>query len=85
MNNEWIKTSKSIPNRIDLADEIGKGVVDNDYADCYIYIDGEIKKRPFNFTHACWDDDQYDDFEYESSRPTHWMLAHPLPKKPQNT
>lgn len=85
MKNEWVKTNVALPNRIDLSDEIGKGVVDNNHADCFIYINGQVKERPFNFTHVCWDDRDYDDLEYEAEEPTHWMLAHQLPKPPQDT
>lgn len=85
MERKWFKTSEIIPSRLMLAEEYGKGVVDNNHADCFIYINGEIKERPFNFDHECWDDREYDDFEYEATEPTHWMLAYPLPRPPQDT
>jgi len=85
MEREWFKTSEVLPTKELLKDEYGKGVVDNNHADCFIYINGEIKERPFNFHHACWDDKEYDDFEFEATEPTHWMLAYPLPEKPEGT
>jgi len=82
---DWIRTKDWLPSKENMKDLIGNGVVDNNHADCYIYINNCIEERPFNFYHGCWDDRDYDDFQYEAKEPTHWMLANPLPKPPQTS
>ena len=78
----WIKTIDLLPTKELLGRHAGSGVVDSSHADCYIVVDGRVLKRPYNFHHECWDREDYDDFEFEATRPTHWMLAKPLPKPP---
>lgn len=83
MERTWIKTSEALPTKEMLKDEVGKGVVDDSHAACFIFINGEVKERPYNFHHNCWDDRDFDDFEYEAAEPSHWMLAYPLPEPPK--
>lgn len=82
MDRVWIKTTEQLPTREFLKSEFAKGCVDNSHADCYIFIDGRVTERPFNFDHECWDDKGYDDFEYDAKEPSHWMLSVPFPLPP---
>lgn len=82
MKYNWIKTTDRLPNKEDLKDEIGKGAVDNSHADCFIFIKGRVQRQPFNFHHQCWDDSDYDDYEYDATEPTHWILDNTWPDKP---
>ena len=84
MTDLWIKTKDALPNRELLADHLSKGCVNEYYADCYICINGEVMERPFNFEDKCWYSKDYDDFEFEATKPSHWMLANPCPKPPKD-
>ena len=79
MKNEWIKTEERLPTRFDSSHD------SNEHIDCYIFIDNQVKERPWNIHHECWDDREYDDFEYEATKPTHWMKAPDLPLPPSAT
>jgi predicted metal-dependent hydrolase len=79
MNNEWIKTEDRLPTRLDSSHD------SSEYIDCYIFIDNQVKERPWNIHHECWDDRGYDDFEYEATEPTHWMKAPDFPLPPNAT
>ena len=68
---EWIKTSDRLPEK--------PGKKSYEYVDCLIYINGNVQQQPWNCEHLCWDDTHYDDFQYEPTKPTHWM---PLPTPP---
>lgn len=84
MERTWIKTTEQLPTKEFLKDDYGLGCVDDNHADCFIFVDGKIQQRPFNFHHECWDDEEYDDFEYEATEPSHWMLQQPWPAPPSN-
>ena len=67
----WIKTTDKLPEK--------PGLKSYEYVDCLIFHRGEIKLRPWNCEHLCWDDEHYDDFYCAPTDPTHWM---PLPAPP---
>jgi len=75
---DWIKTSDRLPTRFDSLHD------SNHHIDCYIFIDGEVTERPWNIHHECWDDKSYDDYEFDANEPSHWMIAKPLPDKPED-
>jgi hypothetical protein len=83
MSDKWIKTAEQLPAKEYLVNELGQGCVDSSHADCYIFINGQVEERPYNFHHECWDDREYDDIEYEAKEPSHWMLAPPWPLPPK--
>ena len=60
----WIKTSERLPEK--------PGVQSYEYVDCLILVKGDLKFRPWNCEHHCWDDEEYDDFAYEATEPSHW-------------
>ena len=49
------------------------GLKSYEYVDCLIFHNGEIKKRPWNCEHLCWDDEEYDDFYCDALEPTYYM------------
>lgn len=55
------------------------GLKSYEYVDCLIFHNGEIKKRPWNCEHLCWDDEEYDDFYCGPMEPSYYML---LPTPP---
>lgn len=69
----WIKiiSAEDLPKK--------PGLKSYEYVDCLIFHKGEIKKRPWNCEHMCWDDDEYDDFYCNPLEPSHYM---PLPTPP---
>lgn len=69
---EWIKTSDRLPEK--------PGQKSYEYVDCLIFHKGEIKQRPWNCEHLCWDDEHYDDHYCDPLEPTHWQ---PLPAAPK--
>lgn len=71
---EWVRTAERLPVKL--------GKADYEYVDCLIFHKGEIKLRPWNCVHLCWDDEHYDDFYCAAGEPTHWM---PLPPPPSLT
>ena len=66
---EWVETTDRLPEK--------PGLNSYEYVDCLILVDGEIKLRPWNCEHLVWDDEHYDDFAYEPTRPTHWKHITP--------
>lgn len=68
---EWVRTAERLP--------VKPGKADYEYVDCLIFHKSEIKLRPWNCEHLCWDDENYDDFYCAAGEPTHWM---PLPAPP---
>ena len=72
LESEWIKTSERLPCRFDSKHD------DNHHIDCYIFINNEVKERPWNIHHECWDDRSYDDFDFDALSPSYWMIK-PLP------
>lgn len=79
MERKWIKTCDRLPTKEDCPHGF------SDHVSCYIYVDGAVIERPWNLHHECWDDADYDDFQYEATKPTHWMVATPLPSAPKDT
>ena len=73
-NNGWIATSEKLPEK--------PGKDRYEYVECMIFHKGEIKLRPWNCEHLCWDDESHDDFFCDPKEPTHWM---PLPAPPAKT
>lgn len=67
----WIKTTDRLPEKPNKKSY--------EYVDCLIYHEGEIKMRPWNCEHLCWDDEYYDAHFCDPLEPTHWM---PLPPPP---
>lgn len=82
MSKVWIKTADKLPTREFLKSDFALGCVDKSHADCFIFVNGRVQERPFNFDHECWDRQDYDDFEYEADEPSHWMLCDPWPLPP---
>ena len=74
---DWIQTKERLPTRFDSLHE------DNHHIDCYIFIINQVIERPWNIHHECWDDKEYDDFEFNDTAPSHWMIANPLPEPPK--
>lgn len=66
---DWIKITSlgSLPN--------GPGRETYEYVDCLIYHKGEIKMRPWNCEHLCWDDEDRDDFYCDAMEPSHYMIV----------
>lgn len=73
---EWFGVNERLPTRFDSTHE------SNHHIDCYIFINGEVKERPWNIHHECWDDREYDDFEYSAKDPSHWMIKPEMPRAP---
>ena len=69
--NKWIKTVDELPTSLD-----------HEHVDCYIFISGQVDERPFNTMHQCWDTKDYDDYEFDATKPTHWMISPPYPAPP---
>jgi len=69
---QWIKTSDELPKK--------PGIANYEYVDCVIFVNGEIKFRPWNCEHLCWDDEHYDDFAFEATKPTHWAKINRPPE-----
>tara|TARA_R100000541_G_scaffold15707_2_gene25078 strand:- start:587 stop:802 length:216 start_codon:yes stop_codon:yes gene_type:complete len=67
---DWIKTNDELP--------VGVG-----HIDCYIFVNGEVIERPWNCLHECWDDRDYDDFEFSATEPSHWMYKPDTPLPPR--
>lgn len=75
---QWIKTTDRLPELNEA--EIAYGA---SHIDCWIFVNGMVGDLPFNVHHQCWDDDQYDDFKFAATKPTHWMRrVDPLPPVP---
>lgn len=53
-----------------------------EYVECLIFHNGEIKMRPWNCEHLCWDDEEHDDFFCDAMEPSHYMK---LPAPPSET
>ena len=53
-----------------------------EYVECLIFHKGEIKMRPWNCEHLCWDDEEHDDFFCDAMEPSHYMK---LPAPPSET
>jgi hypothetical protein len=51
------------------------GVESYEYVDCLIFHEGEVKHRPWNCEHRCWDDEECDDFFCAPLAPTHYALV----------
>ena len=64
-SDQWIRTSEQLPEK--------PGLKSYEHVDCWIYVNNTILQRPWNCEHLCWDDEEYDDFEFEAKKPTHWM------------
>lgn len=77
IKSNWIGVNERLPARFDSLHE------DNHHIDCYIFINNQVIERPWNIHHECWDDKEYDDYEFSATEPSHWMIANPLPEPPQ--
>jgi len=77
IKNDWISTDERLPTRFDSLHE------DNQHIDCYIFMRNKVIERPWNIHHDCWDDRDYDDFEFDATEPSHWMMATQLPGPPK--
>jgi hypothetical protein len=70
---KWIR----ITGREDLPKKPGKRSYE--YVDCLIFHEGEVKQRPWNCEHECWDDESGDDFYCDALAPTHYaVITKPL-------
>lgn len=65
---EWV----SIHTEDDLPKKPGKESYE--YVECLIFHDGEVKYRPWNCEHRCWDDEEHDDFFCEAHAPSHYAV-----------
>ena len=73
--NNWTKTTKALPQAQDKSIS---------HVDCYIFLDGHVDERPFNIHHQCWDTKDYDDYDFDADKPTHWMISPPYPLPPKD-
>lgn len=69
----WIKPSDRLP------EKPGKCVYE--YVDCLIVHQGEVKMRPWNCEHLCFDDEDYDDFFCTAGEIEWWMPVPPIPDR----
>ncbi len=67
----WVKPQDALPTK--------PGKKSYEYVDCLIVHKGEIKMRPWNCEHLCFDDEHYDDFFCDASDVELWR---PLPSIP---
>lgn len=63
--------------RILSEDDLPKkpGIHSYEHVDCLIFHEGEVKHRPWNCEHLCWDDEDGDDFYCAPLAPTHYAIV----------
>lgn len=54
------------------------GIHSYEHVDCLIFHEGEVKRRPWNCEHRCWDDDEGDDFYCAPLAPSHYAVVEGL-------
>ena len=63
---EWIKTTDSLP--------LKPGRGSYEHVSCWIVVNGRVEEGLWNCEHECWDDSEGDDWRYDPTTPTHWMV-----------
>lgn len=71
---EWVETSDRLPENPDTTRY--------SCVECYVVVDGEIRRALWNCQHEVWDDMSGDDFLFEPQEPSHWMKTPDTPTLP---
>jgi len=72
----WTRTADALPAK--------PGLSDYEYVWCLLRMpSGELKIRPWNCEHLCWDDEHMDDFEMHPKEPEWWVALDEIPEPPQ--
>lgn len=74
MRPQWIKPTDRLPTK--------PGKSDYEYVDCLIVHKGNVKMRPWNCEHKCFDDEEYDDYFCDAREVELWMAVPALPAPP---